>query len=246
MRITSHKSRGGRNAVRVATCALVCLLTIPAAAAAQEPSKPQPPPPAPATQNAAPPNIERWEDDFSGTALDETKWERYSIEGASSKVAVRDGQLQLRGAGGSRAGVRSKNTFNADRFAVEATIGKVGERYPESGSAGAPPGNAIIAVLFGGRADRLEWVMTSEGRFEAWLMRDDRSERLDSKNLGTREKTPRLSIARRGDEVYFMLNGQIGLQKTIKALPNNFRVMLYGFGSSENNWDAVVVQTLKQ
>ena len=67
-------------------------------------------------------------------------------------------------------------------------------------------------------------------------MRNDKSERLDGHKLGTREKTPRLAIVRRGDQVYFMLNSQAGLQKTIKSLPKTFRVMLYGFGSSENNW----------
>jgi len=27
---------------------------------------------------------------------------------------------------------------------------------------------------------------------------------------------------------------------------SNFKVMLYGYGSSENNWDSIAVQTLKQ
>jgi len=33
-----------------------------------------------------------------------------------------------------------------------------------------------------------------------------------------------------------MLNGQMGMQKTVKNLPRDFWVMLYGFGSSENDW----------
>ena len=64
---------------------------------------------------------------------------------------------------------------------------------------------------------------------------------------------PRRPPARRGDEFLFILNGpdsppqeaQIGLKKTIKNLPRNFRVMLYGFGSSENNWDSVRVVVAK-
>lgn len=202
--------------------------------------------PAPQATAAAVPNVQRWEDDFNGESLDAAKWERYSLEGGAGKISVKDGQLQQRGTSNSRAGVRSKNAFEGERFSVEASLAKVGARYPEPGSSGAPPGNAVVAVLLGGRNDRLEWLITSEGRLEAWLMRNDKSERLDGGALGTREKTPRLAIARRGDEVFFMLNGQVGLQKTIKALPNSFSVMLYGFGSAENNWDSVTVQTLKQ
>ena len=227
---------------RVAIFALSCLFTIPAGLAAQQTSNP----PSNQSTSAPPANVQRWEDDFSGDKLDEAKWERYSLEGGAGKIAVSDGQLQQRGTNNSRAGVRTKNTFDADRFVVEATVAKVGVRYPELGSSGPPPGNAIVTVLFGGRADRIEWLMTSEGRLEAWMMRDDKSERLDSKSLGTREKSPRLAVARRGDQVYFMLNGQTGLEKTIKSLPSTFSVMLYGFGSSENNWDSVTVQTLKR
>jgi hypothetical protein len=43
-----------------------------------------------------------------------------------------------------------------------------------------------------------------------------------------------------------MLNGEAGLRKTIKNLPRAFHVMLYGFSSSENNWDSVRVVTVKQ
>ena len=53
-------------------------------------------------------------------------------------------------------------------------------------------------------------------------------------------------IARKGDEYFFALNGQVGLQRNIRNLPSSFRVMLYGFGTSENNWDSVRVVTVKQ
>jgi hypothetical protein len=43
-----------------------------------------------------------------------------------------------------------------------------------------------------------------------------------------------------------MLNGQEGLRRTIKNLPRNFHVMLYGFGTSQNDWDAVRVVTPKR
>jgi hypothetical protein len=42
-----------------------------------------------------------------------------------------------------------------------------------------------------------------------------------------------------------MLNGQEGLRKTIKNLPRTFHLMLYGFGSSENDWDSVRIVTAK-
>jgi hypothetical protein len=38
---------------------------------------------------------------------------------------------------------------------------------------------------------------------------------------------------------------QVGLTRTIKNMPRGFHVMLYGFGSSENHWDAVRVTTPK-
>lgn len=226
-------------------------LTLAGALSANAAARQQPAPSTPAQQQSAASgdaaaSINKWEDDFGGEALDPAKWEKYSIEGGAGKITVRDGQLQQRGTNDSRAGVRSKNSFTSERFYVEAALGKVGVRYPEPGSGGPPPGNAIVAVLFGGRNDRIEWLMTSDGRLEAWLMRNDKSERLDGGNLGTREKTLRLGVARRGDEFYFMINGQAGLQKNIKSMPTTFTVMLYGYGSSENNWDSVAVQTLKQ
>lgn len=87
--------------------------------------------------------------------------------------------------------------------------------------------------------------MTNNGNFEAWAVTDGRETRLDKLNLATKMKNPVLSIVRRGDEFLFVINStdgkpqdaQIGLQTTIKNMPKTFRVMLYGYGSSENNWD---------
>lgn len=215
--------------------------------APQTPAQP-PAQPSAGGQAAAPPNIEQWEDNFNAPKLDEEKWERHSIEGGSGgKLEVNEGQLRMRGAEGSRAGVRTKKSFESERFLVSADVAKAGVRFPAPGSSGPPPGNAILTVLFDGSSEnRLEWLINSDGRLEAWQMRDRKSERLNTSSMGTREKTPRLGIARRGDQIFFMLNGEVGLQKTVKALPNSFKVMLYGFGSSENNWDSVTVQTLKQ
>jgi hypothetical protein len=97
----------------------------------------------------------------------------------------------------------------------------------------------------GSGRNRIEWLLTSEGTFEAWAVVDGKSERLDNRKLGTKIKNPTLAIVRRGDEFLFMLNGQEGLSKTLKNMPRNFRVMLYGFGSSENNWDSVRIVTAK-
>jgi len=205
---------------------------------AQEPS------PAPgAPQKAAAPQADEWADDFSGTKLDDKKWEQFSFEGGSGgTLKLVDGQLQIRSVSGSRSGVRSKTNFNTDHFVINATLAKVGPALPESGQSGVPLGNAIVTVLFdsSGR-NRIEWLLTSDGLFEAWSMVDGRGERLDGRNLATKATNPTLSIARRGDEYLFALNGQVGLQKTIKGLPHSFRVMLYGYGSSENNWDSVQV-----
>ena len=181
-----------------------------------------------------------------GTSLDTTKWEVFNFEGGAGKVEVRDGQLQMRGHSGSRAGVRSKPTFTGERFIVEATIAKVGTAMPEPNSSALPIGNAILTILFDGSGrNRIEWILTSEGTFEAWSIVDSRGERLDSHNLATKEKKPTLAIVRRGDEFLFVLNGQVGLTKTIKNLPRAFTVMLYGYGSSENDWDSVRVVTPK-
>ena len=218
---------------------LVCLglsvITLSALAQQQTPAKQQGPP------------VDEWGDDFAGTELSDKNWERFSFEGGSGgTVKVGEGQLQMRSVSGARSGVRSKESFNGDHFVINATIAKVGPGLPEPGQT-APLGNAVVTVLFdsSGR-NRIEWLLTSEGMFEAWAMVDGRGERLDSRNLATKATNPTLSIARRGDEYLFALNGQVGLQKTVKNLPKSFRVMLYGYGSSENNWDSVQVLVTKK
>ena len=192
------------------------------------------------------PNIEEWRDDFDGEKLDETKWEPFTFEGGSGgKIEVKNKQLRMRGAGDSRSGVRTKRTFQGERFYVEAALAKVEQRAPRPGEASFPAGFAIVTVLFDGNpANRLEWLLRSDGILEAWQSIDGRVARLDKGNLATKEKTPSLGIARRGEMVYFMLNREVGLQTTLRGLPLNFRVMLYGFGSSENNWESLAVQTL--
>jgi hypothetical protein len=202
----------------------------------------------PAQPQPAQPAIEEWRDDFDGDRLDETKWESYTFEGGGGgTVEVKDQLLKLRGAGGSRSGVRSRQNFRAERFYVEATLAKVGPRIPQQGEEAFPPGFAIVAVLFDGNPiNRIEWLLRSDGMFEAWQSVDGRMTRVDNGKLATKEKTPKLGIARRGEKIYFMLNREIGLESTMRGLSSNFKVMLYGFGSSENNWDSIAVQTLKQ
>jgi hypothetical protein len=199
------------------------------------------------------PAFDEWSDDFTGDRLDETKWERFSFQGAGGgKAEVRDGQLRLRSGNETRAGVRSRQSFTADRFSVEARIAKVGPQLPQAGDKAAPLGYATLTLLFDGSGrNRVEWLLTSEGTFEAWSVVDGRGERLDNRKLGTKLKNPVIAIVRRGDEFLFVLNGpdsppqeaQVGLRKVIKNLPNTFHVMLYGFGSSENDWDSVRVVT---
>ena len=212
----------------------------------QEP-KTGPTPTTPSPQSAAP-AVDEWGDEFDGDKLDDTKWELYTFEGGgSSKVEVKDKLLKLRGAGATRSGVRSKQAFHTDRFYVEAAVAKVGPQLPQPGGDSYVPGYAILTVLFDGTAtNRLEWILRSDGGFEAWSMIDGKSERLDNRKLATREKSPRLGIARRGDQIYFMLNREVGMQQTIRNLSQNFKVMLYGFGSTENHWDSIYVQTPKQ
>src|SRR5215212_10065648 len=204
---------------------------------------------------AAQPAFDEWADDFDGAALDETKWERFSFEGAGGgKLEVKGGELRLRSLNGSRAGVRSRQTFSGDRFSVEAKVARVGQQVLTPGDKSSPIGFASLTLLFDGSGrNRVEWILTSEGTFEAWSIVDGRGERLDNRKLGTKLKNPVVGIVRRGDEFLFVLNGpdsppqdaQVGLTKTIKNLPRPFHVMLYGFGSSENNWDSVRAVTLK-
>ena len=201
------------------------------------------------------PAFDQWEDGFNGGALDESKWERFTFEGAGGgKVELKDGAVHIRSGNGTRAGIRSKQSFTAERFSVEARVAGVGPQVLNPGDRQAPLGFAALTLLFDGSGrNRVEWILTSEGTLEAWSVVDGRGERLDNRKLGTKLKNPVLGIVRRGDEFLFVLNGpdsppeaaQVGLQKTIKNLPRTFRVMLYGFGSSENDWDAVRVVTLK-
>jgi hypothetical protein len=214
------------------------------AAHAQQPS----PSPATTPNQQGAPVVEEWRDDFDGKALDSDKWERFTMEGGGGgKVEISGGQLRMQGMGGARAGVRSKQTFISDRFIVEATIAKVAAGLPEQGQSVAPPGNAIITILFEGSGrNRIEWLLTSDGIFEAWSIVDGRGERLDNRNLGTKLDNPTLSVARRGDDYFFALNGEVGLQKSIRNMPRDFRVMLYGYGGSVNNWESVRVVVPKK
>jgi hypothetical protein len=201
---------------------------------------------APAQQQA--PAAVEWTGDFTGNALDESKWERFTFQGGSGGTfKVENGELQMRGVPESRSGVRSKQKFSGDRFIAEATVAKVGPAQPEPNRPGLPPGYADLAVLFddSGR-NRLEWILTSDGVFEAWSVQNGQASRLDNHRLGTKMPKPTLGIVRRGDQVMFMLNGEVGMQQTIKNLPHDFWLMLYGFGTSENNWTSARVVTLKQ
>ena len=203
--------------------------------------------PARAQGQAAQPALDTWGDNFDGERLDESLWEPYTFAGAGGKAEVKDKQLRLRGAADSRAGIRSKKSFGGDRFYVEATLTKVSERAPQLEEQGMQLGTGVLTVLFDGKPEnRIEWLLRSDGRFEAWVSVDGRMERVDKNNLGTKEKSPRLAIARRGEKIFFMLNGQVGMEYTLRRTWPSFKVMLYGFGTSENNWDLVVVQTVKQ
>lgn len=205
--------------------------------------------PVPTPANA--PQFLEWNDDFGGDKLDEKKWEKFTFEGGSGgKLEVKNGTVQIRSASKTRAGIRTKDSFSGDRFAVEAMLSKVGNALPESGDRGLTLGFGTLTILFDGSGrNRIEWMLTSEGTFEAWSVVDGRGERLDNKKLGTKMKNPVLMIVRKGDEFSFYLNdpkgapqdAQLGLTATIKNLPKSFHVMLYGYGSSENNWDGVRV-----
>jgi len=120
------------------------------------------------SQKAAP-AVDEWGDDFNGSELDQTRWERFTFEGGSGgTLKVEGGQLRMRGVSGSRSGVRSTKTFTGDHFVINAVLAKVGAALPEPGQSGAWPGNAIVTVLFdsSGR-NRIEWILLSEGVFEA-------------------------------------------------------------------------------
>jgi hypothetical protein len=221
---------------------LTTLLACVAAASSHARSQGQPQP-----QQQQPPAVEEWTDEFDGERLDESKWEPFSFQGAGGgKVEVREGELRLRGPHGSRFGVRSRRTFTADRFIVEAAVTKTTPPLPAPGSPPERLGHSVLAVMFDGTGrNRVEWILTSEGQFEAWSVVDGRGERLDNRRLGTKIKDPVLGVVRRGDEFLFMLNGQEGLRSTIKNLPRTFHVMLYGNSSSESHWASARVVAAK-
>ncbi len=210
--------------------------------------------PSPATtQNK--PQFEEWNEDFTGDKLDEKKWEKFTFEGGSGgKLEVKDGAVQIRSASKTRAGIRTKNSFSGDRFAVEARVSKVGAAFPEPGSSISTLGFGTLTILFDGSGrNRIEWIFTSEGTFEAWSIVDGRGERLDNKKLATKMKNPVLLVVRKGDEFSFFINdakgapqdAQLALTTTVKNLPKSFHVMLYGYGSSENNWDGIRIAVPK-
>ncbi|MEO5857880.1 MAG: hypothetical protein ABIR33_02915 [Pyrinomonadaceae bacterium] len=210
-------------------------------------------PAASSTQNK--PQFEEWGDDFNGDKLDEKKWERFTFEGGSGgKLEVRDGIVEIRSAGKTRAGIRTKDSFSGDRFAIEGRIAKVGPAFPEPDSNISTLGFATLTVLFDGSGrNRVEWMLTSAGTLEAWSIVDGRGERLDNKKLATKMKNPVLLIVRKGDDFSFYINdaksppqeAQLGLAAKVKNLPTAFHVMLYGYGSSENHWDGVRITTPK-
>ncbi|HXM95712.1 MAG TPA: hypothetical protein VOA64_15915 [Candidatus Dormibacteraeota bacterium] len=229
--LKSFRQRG-----RLAIVFSVLLTLVPAAALPlQAPLQSQP-----ATQE--------WTAKFDGDSLDLNKWERFTFAGGSGgTLKVEGGELRMRGVNGARSGVRTKQKFGGERFIVEATLAKVGPALSDPGAGISPLGFGSLTILFddSGR-NRVEWILTSEGTFEAWAVVNGQDERIDNRKLATKTPNPTLGIVRRGDEFLFMLNGQMGLQKVVKNLPNEFWIMLYGFGSSENNWSSVRVVTVQQ
>lgn len=208
------------------------------------------PSPTPATAQTKP-QFEEWNEDFTGDKLDEKKWEKFTFEGGSGgKLEVKDGEVKIRSVGKTRAGIRTKDAFSGDRFAVEGRISKVSAAFPEPGATTSTLGFGTLTILFDGSGrNRIEWMLTSEGTLEAWSVVDGRGERLDNKKLATKMKNPVLLVVRKGDEFSFYLNeakgapqdAQVAVTATVKNLPKSFHVMLYGYGSSENNWDGVRV-----
>jgi hypothetical protein len=202
----------------------------------------------PAPAQGAQPAVEEWKDDFDGDKLDEAKWERYTFEGGGGKAEVKEKQLRLRGGSGdSRSGVRSRQSFAGDRFFVQAQLTKVGERAPGPGEQGMQVGTGILTILFGGStSNRIEWLMRSDGIFEAWVTVDGRMERIDNRQLGTKVKSLWLGIGRRGDQLFFMVNDKVALEHQVRGMGSDFKVMLYGFGTTETSWDGITAQTMKQ
>ena len=154
------------------------------------------------------PQYQEWSDDFDGGKLDEKKWEKFTFEGGSGgKIEVKDGAAQIRSAGKTRAGIRTRDSFSGDRFAVEGRISKVGAAFPEPGASNSTLGFGTLTILFDGSGrNRIEWMLTSEGTLEAWAIVDGRGERLDNKKLATKMKNPVLLVVRKADEFSFYLN----------------------------------------
>ncbi len=215
---------------------LVVALVLAEQAPAQQPAPAQPP---------SAPQLQEWLATFEGGDIDQARWEKFSFEGDPGvSVKVEKGELHMKGVNNSRAGIRSKPMFSGERFIVDAKLAKVGKRLPTRGSAD-DTGFAVVALLFGGSdLNRLEWILRSDGRLEAWLMRaNEPSQQLDNHKLGIKFSDPTLGIARKGDDFLFLVNGEVGMQKNIPGFVKDFKVMLYGFGSSQNDWKSVRVVT---
>ena len=229
------RRRGLRVGVRALAAAAALLAACLTAAGQQQPAQ------------GAQPAVAEWKDDFDGDKLDETKWEKYTFAGGGGKAEVKEKQLRLRGGEESRSGVRSRQTFTGERFFVQAQLARVGERAPEQSEQGMQAGTGVLTVLFAGSATtRVEWLLRSDGLFEAWVSVDGRMERVDNRKLATKAKSLWLGIGRKGDQLFFMVNDKVALEHTQRGMTPSFKVMLYGFGTTENNWDGVSVQTLKQ
>ena len=64
--------------------------------------------------------------------------------------------------------------------------------------------------------------------------------------LATKAKSLWLGVGRRGDQIFLMVNDKVALERQVRGMGSDFKVMLYGFGTTETSWDAVTVQTMKQ
>jgi len=165
----------------------------------------------------------------------------YLVEGTVAKAGYIVPEASPAPAGASPAApepeTRAADTHGVDKGAFQEDPNE---------QADLPAGNAILTLLFDDTGyNRIEWLLTSEGVFEAWAVLHERGERLDMGNIGTRVPNPRLAVARRGDEFTFLVNDQVAFTRTIRGVPRAFRVFLYGFSSSENAWDAVRVSVTK-
>jgi len=146
---------------------IAALLLIGAVDSAFAQEKQPAPAPSPAASNAT--QFQEWSDDFAGDKLDEKKWEKYTFEGGSGgKLEVKDGTIQIRSGSKTRAGIRSKDSFTGDKFVIEAKTSKVGAAYPVPGERTSTLGFGALTILFDGAGrNRIEWILTSDGTFEA-------------------------------------------------------------------------------